>query len=177
MPWIKTDKNADLEFCLPDHAIEFDKGGVTRAQGLSMVDFIIERDDDILLIEIKDPSNVKVPEAKRSEEYNKHKGDECLTKELVPKCRDTFTYLHLMEMDTKPLRYFVVIGIDAFSSQEQSALLSNYTQRLQVGIYNEADQPWKKQYITDSAVFSVEKWNQYFSSWQARRISATPASV
>jgi hypothetical protein len=67
MKLYKAEIRADLEFSFPDELKweELDRQGVRLPQGMSFVDLIIEREKDLLLIEIKDPSNFLTPDKER----------------------------------------------------------------------------------------------------------------
>ncbi len=60
----RAEKNADLQFNFP-HGLdweELDKQGVKLPEGMKLVDLVIEREQDLLLVEIKDPSHSRSPE-------------------------------------------------------------------------------------------------------------------
>ena len=178
MTFYKAEENADLSFSFPDELLweELDKQGVKLPEKMKFVDLVIEREKDVLLVEIKDPSNCRSPASQRDAYYKRLADDSVLKQELTPKARDSYTYLHLMEKDEKPFKYVVLIGLDAFDDERQKALLGNFKNRLLADIRCESYQPWKRQHIADCVVFSVEGWNTKFPDWKVTRIS-TATSV
>jgi len=172
----KAEANADLEFSFPDELQweELDRQGVRLPKGMSFVDLIIEREEDFLLIEIKDPSNSSAPEKERQKYLAKLSNNELINNELTPKIRDSYTYMHLMERDSKPIIYIVLLGLDAFDDALQKGVLINFKDRLFHNIRNECEQPWKKDYVKACVVLSVDVWNRTFKDWQIQRLSKAP---
>lgn len=174
----KSEPNADLEFHFKDDSFyeELDKQGIPLPK-MKLVDFWIERDKDILLVEIKDPSNHSTPESNRADYLKRLIGNELISNELVPKARDSYTYLHLMNLDKKPFKYIVLLGIDSYSSNEQKIVMGAFKERLLSKIRWEAKEPWKKQYIEDCFAMSIETWNKKFPEWEVIRISKERTNV
>lgn len=52
----------------------------------------LERENDILLVEIKDPSHSRSQEQDRKNYKNRLKNNSILTQELTPKARDSYLY-------------------------------------------------------------------------------------
>ncbi len=178
MIFYKAEKDADLQFSFPDDLQwdELDKQGVKLPEKMKFVDIVIERENDTLLVEIKDPSHARSPDTERNSYLKRLKDNSVLTKDLTPKVRDSYTFLHLMERDTKPFKYIVLVGLDAFNSETQKALLGGFKDRLLTDIRCEATEPWKRQHIADCLVMSVSIWNQNFPVWPIIRISAATAA-
>lgn len=149
---------------------ELDVQGEQLPKGMALVDLVIEREDDILMVEIKDPSDTRAREKEQKKYLKRLQEGSVITDELTPKSRDSFTYLHLMQQDSKELKYIVLLGIEAYDKEIQKALLSNFKDRLFSNIKKETKNPWKKVYLKDCAVMSVEIWNSYFKDWQITRI-------
>jgi hypothetical protein len=173
----KAEKNAELLFEFPDEVEwdELDRQGVKLPVHMKFVDLVIERDADILLVEIKDPSHSKSPDKERNSYLKRLSDNSVLTQELTPKARDSYFFLHLMERDEKPFKYIVLIGLDAFDPSQQKAVLTGFKDRLMADIRCEAYEAWKRKHIADCAVLSVETWNQYFPNWPITRLAATAA--
>jgi len=167
----RAEKNAELLFSFPDGLSwnELDRQGVKLPVRMKFVDLVIEREQDILLIEIKDPSHSKSPDRDRNTYLKRLSDNSVLTQELTPKARDSYLYLHLMERDNKPFKYVVLLGLDAFDPERQKALMFGFKDRLLADIREESFEAWKRKHITDCVVLSVESWNQQFPEWQVRR--------
>ena len=172
----KEKPNSDLEFSFPDDLTweSFDKPGFKLPQGMKLVDLVIERANDILLVEIKDYSNVLSPAHENIKNLKKLQDNSLISEELTPKVRDSYTYLHLMVRDDKPFKYVVLIGIDSFDHQVQKGVLGPFKDRLLADLRCETTEPWKRRHINDCVVMSVETWNNSadFSSWPITRLSA-----
>jgi hypothetical protein len=171
------EERAELLFAFPDDLQfdELDKQGVKLPVRMKLVDLVIVRDSDVLLVEIKDPSNSKSNDKERNSYLKRLSDNSLLTQELTPKARDSYFFLHLMMRDEKPFKYIVVIGLDAFDSLQQKAVLSGFKDRLLADIRCEAREAWKRKHIADCIVLSVEGWNQNFPKWPVTRLT-TPAA-
>jgi len=167
----RAEKNAELLFSFPDDLQwdELDRQGVKLPVRMKFVDLVIERESDILLVEIKDPSNSRCPDNERNKYGKRLKDNSILCEELTPKARDSYTCLHLMEKDRKPFKYLVLLGIDAFDSEFQKGILAGFKDRLMADIRCESYEAWKRVHIKDCVVMSVEKWNDIFPHWPVTR--------
>lgn len=167
----RAEKNAELLFSFPDDLnwSELDKQGVKLPVQMKFVDLVIERETDVLLVEIKDPSISTSPQKERNSYLKRLQNNSVLTQELTPKARDSYVYLHLMERDNKPFKFIVLLGLDAFDPERQKALMFGFKDRLLADIREESFEAWKRRHISDCVVLSVESWNQQFPEWQIRR--------
>lgn len=168
----KAEKNADLQFELPESLVweELDKQGVKLPEHMKFVDLVIERDEEVLLIEVKDPSNSRCPDENRKEYLNNLSNNSILKQELTPKARDSYIFLHLMEKDVKPFKYIVLIGLDAFTPEIQKGLLLNFKDRLFEDIKCEAYEPWKRKHIKDCVVLTTVTWNEKYPEMPVTRL-------
>lgn len=171
MPRYRAEKTAELLFDFPDELsfLELDKQGVKLPVRMKFVDLVIERAQDILLVEIKDPSHSRSADKERNAYLRRLADNSILTQELTPKARDSYLYLHLMERDSKPFKYVVLLGLDAFDPNIQKAVMTGFKDRLLADIREESFEAWKRKHIADCVVLSVESWNQRFPEWPLRR--------
>lgn len=177
MTHYRAEETAELLFSFPEGLKwnELDKQGIRLPVKMKFVDLVIERESDVLLIEIKDPSHSRSPDKERNSYLQRLTDNSVLTQELTPKGRDSYLFMHLMERDVKPFKYVVLLGLDAFDSAKQKALLFGFKDRLLADIRCETVDPWKRKHIADCVVLSVEGWNQTFPDWQLQRLA--PAEV
>ena len=145
-----------------------DRQGVPLPHGMSFVDFVVEESRQKLLVEVKDPSQMSVPESEKSKFARKFRGKQLINEELVPKCRDSYSFLHLMEQDTKPFLYIVVLGTRALPAVGPGELLE-FRKRLLVRLGKESDAPWKRRYVKDCVVLTEETWAIHFPSYSLQR--------
>lgn len=144
-----TERELTFDFPASWIVTRFDVPGRALPKHIMPVDFLVERADDVLLIEVKDPSNSRSPAENRSTFVKKMQSDELTHQELAPKARTSWSYLHLMNRTTKPLKFVVALGTDSLSIQPW--LLQNLADRLRQRLAKEADTPWAVQYV-DSCV-------------------------
>lgn len=135
-------------------ASRLDERGVSTPHGMAFVDFAVEGDNEVVLVEVKDPA--ASPTEELQQEYAARlSGDELVNEHFVPKARDSYTYLHLMHRDAKRMRLVVALGIDGMSIQEP--LLMTLNDRLRSRLRQEAQQPWEREYMKSCIVVPIEK--------------------
>lgn len=163
----------ELEFIFPTGLKweNLDERGKIKPEGMSLVDLVIERENDILLVEIKDPSCSTTSPHERNNCLLRMQNNSLISEDLTPKVRDSYTYLHLMKRDTKPFIYVVLLGLEAYNDNDVIVLLGTFKNRLLRRVKKEIDIPWKREHICDCIVMSVEQWNFYFNEWPVRRLS------
>ncbi len=168
----RAEKKAELEFKFPDELQweELDKQGVKLPEQMKFVDLVIERDDDVLLVEIKDPSISRSSDVARNSYLKRLRNNALISEELTPKARGSYLYLHLMERDQKPFIYVVLLGLDAFDHDVQRAVMTGFKDRLLANIREESFEAWKRKHIADCVVLSVESWNKHFPDWPLTRV-------
>ena len=83
-----------LHFFFPDDLQweELDPQGVRLPEGMQLVDLVIERKHDILMVEIKDPSDTRAQDKDRKKYIKRLSNNSVVTEELTPKARDSYTY-------------------------------------------------------------------------------------
>lgn len=140
--------------------------GIPAPHGMSLVDFVVDESNRKLLIEVKDPSSSKVPVMERIK-YEERLKASLINEELVPKARDSYTFLHLMKEDDNPCLYVVLMGLDSFPNE--AALVLGFKDRLLKRIRQEASTPWKRRYVTDCLVLSIKEWNTVFKNYKVLR--------
>ena len=160
----------DLQINLPAGAKgrKFDDG---MSHGLShcmkAVDFIVELDDKILFIEMKDPDH---PNALSRDRKNFQKkilsGD--LDSDLKTKYRDSFLYEWGGARVSKPTHYLVLIGASALS--EADLLTRTDALRRQLPVLGPGEKPWKKPFVAGCAVLNIEAWNKAMPQYPVSRI-------
>ena len=163
----------EFDFSNAKKAEKFDKQerGVSsgpRPHGMDSVDFVVEEETRILLIEVKDPSCKGAPEKERKKFIEEMKHKTLIHNKLVPKARDTYTFLHLMKRDKKPFLYVVLLGLEEFSLD--FPVLMNFKDHLLQRLRQESDIPWKLNYVTDCIVVKVSDWGKFFPKYGLKRV-------
>ena len=131
---------------------------------MKAVDFVIEEDDRILLVEFKDPGNPHADPANSQQFIDAFTAGE-KDGDLVRKFRDSFVYLWAEEKDDKSFYYFVIVTLI------EEAYLVAATDRLKskLPIYGPASGAWKRKIAHGCGVFNLENWNKKFPKYQVKR--------
>lgn len=169
----------------PEGELEFDFGaaqaekldlpGVPLPVGMSLADFVVEEDRRVLIIEVKDPSDPSAPPPKRATFAKDLQSGGFINDRLVPKARDSYTYLHLMARDTKPFVFVVVLGMDQVSFDR--TLLGPFSNRLLGRIRREASKPWQRKYVSAVVVVTESDWAKHFPMYPLRRAGQLAVDV
>ena len=160
-------KEGELLLEFPSGAIveQLDLQSVPIPKGMALVDFVVEQSAHTLLIEIKDPSHSRAPEEERRRFSQKMQKDTLIHEELVPKARDSYTFLHLMERDTRRFLFVVLLGLEVLDE----ALLVGFKERLLARIRREVSEPWRRHYVSDCVVVTLDTWPDYFPDYPVSR--------
>ncbi|MEM6454045.1 MAG: hypothetical protein AAF772_03030 [Acidobacteriota bacterium] len=164
-------QEGELRFTFPDdwRVEPFDIRGREGFPPLKVkpVDFVVERAHDILLIEVKDPSNSGTPSDERVRFVKKMTTKSLTYDELVPKARTTWSVLHLMGRTDKPLRFIVAIGVEALAIEPP--LFLQLTDRLKKRLEKEIDVPWVRPYVADAFVVDALELDRHFPGIKVTR--------
>jgi hypothetical protein len=156
---------------------KLDAPGKPLPEGMQLVDVVVEENERLLLIEVKDPSarprgdNPQAIEALKKERIaflKKLRDDSLISKELTPKARDSYTFLHLMGRDDKPMRFVFLLG--AAEMKLEPALLLGFKDRLLARLRKETDQAWTRAYVTDCLVLTEATWAMAFPKYALTRV-------
>ncbi len=159
----------ELKFGFPQDVdvLKLDEEGTVIPQGMSFVDFIVELDDKRYMIEVKDPFHTQATRESSKDFLKKLKTRELISK-LVPKCRDSYTYLHLMEKDDKSIIFIVLIVLEPGSIYDND--LIPMKEHLFDNIQKEMDSPWKRKYINNCFILNLTLWKRLFNEFSIERI-------
>jgi len=168
----------EFDFSAATQAEKLDDKGKKLPEGMKFVDFVIEEEHGLIMLEIKDPScqakggDTKAEAAiqkQRDEFIKKLYKDDWIAEDLTPKARDSYTFLHLMARDTKPIIYVLLIGSDKLTLEP--ALLATFKDRMLARLRQEADQPWVRQYVDDCFVVTEKTWPIVFPDYPLTRLT------
>ena len=161
-----------VDFSSATHHFRLDEQGVARPEGMKLVDFVVEDEHRIMLVEIKDPSDAGTTDKDRLAFARKLQTNLLVNADLTPKARDSYCYLHLMEQDKKPCLLVFLLGLEALNAEP--ALLMGLRERLLQRLRHESDQPWVRHYVSDCVVVGLDGWNKAFPMYPAVRVAAGP---
>lgn len=167
----------EFDFTAANGVEKLDNPATPLPHGMQLVDFVLEEDRRLVLVEIKDPScsakgGNPVAEAAQEKErtrfVEKVQNDSLIAQELTPKARDSYSYLHLMKRDGKPIIYAFLLGSDKLTLDP--ALLLAFKDRLLARLRQEADKPWERPYVTDCVVLTEKTWAMAFPQYPMTRV-------
>ena len=167
----------EFDFTAAKAVEKLDDPARQRPQGMQLVDFVLEEERHLIMVEVKDPSckakgGSSVADAaiekSRAEFVKKVQKDTLIADELTPKARDSYSYLHLMKRDSKPILYAFLLGADKLSLDP--ALLLGFKDRLLARLRQETDQPWTRHYVTDCVVLTEQTWGAAFPQYPLTRM-------
>ena len=173
-------REAELEFDFSSakSVTRLDDPLLGRPEGMSLVDFIVEDNRRLVMLEVKDPScKPKGGDARaranldraRAEFLKDIANDTLIAQRLTPKARDSYTGLHLMKRDTKPIRYVCLRGVAEWALDP--ALLLGFKDRLLARLRKEASEPWERHYVTDCLVLTEATWAKAFPQYPLARMA------
>ena len=153
----------EFDFSSAKAAERLDAQGTALPHGMALVDFVVEETSKLLLIEVKDPEGA--PPAHRAqavEDFLKKMSEDTLIhQELVPKARDSYTFLHLLEREKREIIFVAVVG----AGSPDAALLGDFKNRLLARLRHEASVPWVREYVKDCIVITPQLWSAQFHSY------------
>jgi hypothetical protein len=161
-----------------------DAKGSAKPEGMKFVDFIIEEEKRLILLEVKDPSRmpkgddaraIAAIERERRDFVGHLKNNGWIYDELTPKARDTYTYLHLMTRDRKPILYVVLLSVHLLPF-DAIPLLPNFRDRLLGRLRKEMEQPWLREYVEDCLILTETTWSVAFPQYPLTRVSQAPTA-
>lgn len=159
----------EIDFGHAETVEKLDQFGRILPQGMKFADFVVGQTESTLLVEIKDPSNPGARTEQIKEWRHELTTNSLVCNQLTPKARDSYTYLHLMRQDDKPIDFVFLLGAERLGLG--SGELSNLRDRLERQIRQETDRPWARKYIQRCIVVDVEGWRRHFPSYPIRRLS------
>lgn len=173
-------REAELEFDFSTaKAVEkLDDQNGPQPHGMQLVDFVVEDNHRLVMLEIKDPSckpqgggsrALVAIKQSRDEFVKKLKNDSLIAQELTPKARDSYTWLHLMKRDSKPILYVFLLGVSELTLEP--ALLLSFKDRLLAKLRKEAAQPWARHYVADCLVLTEATWSKAFPQYPLVRMA------
>ncbi|PKL50475.1 MAG: hypothetical protein CVV42_02975 [Candidatus Riflebacteria bacterium HGW-Riflebacteria-2] len=133
------------------------------------VDIVAEFDKAYVYVELKDYDDPSVYDvlgaANDGEQISRQACFKWLKNYLKYKFRDSYLYRHAEQKVEKPIHYVCLTTFDnALNTRMQKAL----KQELPVG---KASRRWAQALATSCQVVNINKWNENFPKWLARRIN------
>lgn len=162
----------DLEFDFTDaiDGLIFDqmKKAMPNYHGIGdmhRVDFIVELDEALLFVEVKDPSN-PLAQAEGLAKFHAELNDGTLSRTFATKFMDSFVYRWAEDKIHKPIHYISLVTLE-------SALLLNLSDEITKKLppIGKPVERWQRAFIENCQVFNIETWNENFPKWPVTRLA------
>ncbi len=156
-----------FDFSSADNVWDFDESGEHKmSHCMKAVDYIVEWTDEVWFVEVKDPAKTTIPAQYRQQRLDEFmeriQSDTLFSRELGPKCKDSFLFLHLSGNDlNKPLKYHVLVGIESLDS----ALMIRCAENLKrvTCFLGPDNNVWANRYLDATRFFNLTTWNRVFT--------------
>ena len=165
------ERDLEIEFTNAVDALIFDQMNSDQPNfhgigEMHRVDFIVEFDEAIVFVEIKDPGNPMAQE-KGLEKFRAELNDGTLSATFAAKFIDTFLYRWAEEKIHKPVFYLNLVTLD-------TELLPSFSDEIAKKLppMGKSIPRWKRQLAENCQVFNLETWNENFPKWPVTRLSA-----
>jgi hypothetical protein len=161
----------DLQIALPTAATgrKFDDAAHGLSHCMKAVDFIVEHENQVLFVELKDPEDPSAL-AERSAAYIDKFRSGKIDADLKTKFRDSWLYEYAQGRVNRPIFYLVLIGASTLSAAE--LLARTDALKRQIPLFGPRDQPWVNPFVKGCAVMNIESWNKALSQFAVSRVSA-----
>ena len=165
------DRDISFDFTDAVDAFVFDQmdSGKDNYHGISdmrRVDFVVELDEAILFVEVKDPDH---PNAQQEgiDKFLKKLEDGTLGDSFAKKLMDSFVYRWAEKKVNKPLYYLSLVTLE-------SELLHDLTDEVASKLppQQKPVDRWQRAFLKNCQIFNIETWNENFPKWPVTRISS-----
>jgi hypothetical protein len=130
------------------------------------VDFIVEFENDIIFIEVKDPEHPDT-EPEHLERFKEKIDNQKLESSLADKYHYSFFFRWGEGQLNKTVHYLSLITLE-------TALLADIDDGLnrKLHLLNNSSSRWIRRPLGNCQIFNIETWNENFPSWPITRISS-----
>jgi len=167
-------RDIEIEFTGAVDALVFDQMKVDEPNyhgigEMHRVDFVVEFDEAIIFVEIKDPSNPNA-QAKGLKKFQKELNDGTLSSTFASKFIDSFFYRWAEDKLSKSVHYLSLVTLE-------SALLPNFSDEIakKISPAGKNSSRWQRHPVETCQVFNIETWNENFPKWPVSRLALAAA--
>lgn len=162
-------REGDLQIVIDDalNAWRFDGESHGLSHCMKAVDFIVELPEMYLFMEFKDPEHPGTRPENRREFLREFESGE-MDEELKYKYRDSFLYEWAAGRADKPVRFYVLVALEALTTFNLQARTQGLRSKLPVS----GTSSWIRPIAEDCAVFNLSSWNERFPDFQVSRLSS-----
>ena len=165
------ERDIEIEFTNAIDAMIFDQMKTDQPDyhgigEMHRVDFVVEFDDAIVFIEVKDPANPKAQE-KGLRKFQKELNDGTLSSTFAAKFTDSFFYRWAENKLSKTVHYLSLVTLE-------SEVLPNFSDEIakKISPLGKSSSRWQRHPIQNCQVFNIETWNDNFPKWPVTRLVA-----
>lgn len=135
---------------------------------MKAVDFIVETDQEIYFIEVKDPDHFNsTPESRKG--FIKNLKSDKFDNSIVQKYRDSFLYE--WAADNIPQKEIYYILLLEMKSLDPALLLNrNNSIKAKLPVSGPAN-IWKRRIVDGFLLLNMDRWNKHFPNWRVARIN------
>ena len=163
-----TEGNLEITFPHNTRVRKFDD---SELHGLShcmkAVDFIVEEDDRVFFIELKDPEHPRARERDKARFIESLQSGH-LDENLKYKYRDTLLYEWASGNIEKPIYYWIIIAISGLTNAELLARTDGLNSKLP--LQGPRSGIWNQSIVAGCMVFNIQSWNDRFPGFMVSRI-------
>jgi hypothetical protein len=170
------ERDIEIDFTNAIDTLVFDqmKVGQPNYHGIGemhRVDFIVEFDDAILFVEIKDPGNPKAQE-EGLQKFHRELNNGTLSSTFASKFIDSFFYRWAEDKLAKEVHYLSLVTLEA-------EVLPNFSDEIarKLSPFGKSSARWKRHPVQNCQVFNIKTWNENFPKWPVRRLAAAVAGA
>ena len=165
------ERDIEIEFTNAIDGLIFDqmKSGQPNYHGIGemhRVDFIVEFEDAIVFVEVKDPGNPKA-RVEGLEKFQKELNDGTLSSTFAAKFIDSFFYRWAEDRLTKTVHYLSLVTLDSEDLPNFSDEIAN-----KLPPFGKNSSRWQRHPVQNCQVFNIETWNENFPKWPVTRLAA-----
>jgi hypothetical protein len=167
------ERDLEIDFSDAINAIVFDQMKIDQPNyhgigQMHRVDFVVELEESILFVEVKDPGNPKA-QAEGLAKFHRELQDGTLGDTFAAKFIDTFLYRWAEECLHKPVHYISLVTL------EDSELLPSFSDEIEKKLppMGRSVPRWKRQLALNCQVFNIDMWNENFPKWSVSRVPAS----
>jgi hypothetical protein len=134
------------------------------------VDFVVEFEDAIVFVEVKDPCNPNAQE-KGLVKFHKKLNEGTLSSNFASKFIDSFFYRWAEDRLSNTVYYLSLVTLEGEVLPNLSDEIA--TKLTPSGKYSDR---WQRHPVQNCQVFNIETWNENFPKWPVKRL-ATASTV
>ena len=164
------ERDIEIDFTNAIDALVFDqmKSDQPNYHGIGemhRVDFVVEFDEAIVFVEVKDPANPRA-QAKGLEKFQKELNNGTLSATFASKFIDSFFYRWAEDRLSKTIYYLNLVTLEG-------ELLPNLSDEIagKLSPSGKSSPRWQRHPVQNCQVFNIETWNENFPKWPVTRLT------